>query len=415
MAGVYALREVQFNAESTFAENAESPSSNTYATRIPCLSATMTLPQERIRDGGYRSRMNEEGLSNIGPREGGTLELTTYLTGHLATTAGALTETWLQDLLSDGLGGGNTAQVGGTVAGAPTSATQFVITSGTAVAGAVMRLGAKGDARGDAQAGVVNAAATTTFLTAFGATPNAADVVYAEQMAFHDESVAATLGTKRFLVGWSSTPTAGQQYHLMGCQLAGLKLDFSGGGLPKATLSYRFAYWARSAVTIPSASPAVSAHYAAPTAAGSLFINDFGTTTRATLTPANVELAIDLGLEPVMGPGGNGVYQTVTAWQRTKCQPMLTMDFPWSTTYETWWDTANESIAYKHILWTANVINGRSVGFYLPRVMPVGPRPSGVVEVNKQTYVRAQFLGVESTTLTTALPPSAVRIFGACP
>lgn len=421
MAAPFQLGEVHYSAESAFAENAEAASSNTYTHRILTLGVPDHNPmQNRDPDGSIRSRMDEEGLPHIGVREG-EVSFTTYLVGHGGTAAGALTETFQQDLISDGLGGGNTASVGTTISGAGSTATAINVTAGTTFsAGGACRIGVKGDARGDGQFLIIGTITDASpdvlnLLTAAPAAPTTnGDVVYAVQVAYHDESAALanTLGTKRFMVGHT---TAGTPVHYMGCQLAGLKLEFPlEGGTSKPTVTYRYraAYWDHANVTIPSSSPSASAADCQPVSGGSMFINDVGTATRATITPGRISLDLELGLEPIYGPGGNGTYQHIVGWQRTVCKPTLTVDLPWSTatTYKTWWDTANSSIAYKHILFTASAVNGRAVGFYMPRVMPYGNRPSRVINVNGQQYATVQFRGVSGATTTSELTRSAIRI-----
>jgi hypothetical protein len=175
--------------EETFAEAV-----NTANVRIPTLGLSrVTLRQDRMPDPAVRSRQNEQGLSHIGGRSA-SLEFDTYFIGHLSATTGALAQTWQNELFQYTLGGFNTSQDGGTV-NAPTSASQFSTTGVTALSGAVIRVGSKGDTRCDGQAAVVNVAATLTTLTALPAAPNAADVVYATQMAYHDESTANSLSS----------------------------------------------------------------------------------------------------------------------------------------------------------------------------------------------------------------------------
>ena len=399
----YALREVQYATEGSFAENASAPASNTWTKRIPVTAANLTLGQDRMSDGSIQARQNESRPGHLGVRTA-TLELTSYLPGHLTATTGALTETWLQDLLSDGLGGGNVAQVGGTV-NTPTSAIQFSVTSATCVAGAIIRVGAKGDARGDGQAGVVNNATTVTLLTALPASPNAADVVYACQMAYPTEDPTTT---KRFLIGW---PATGAQYHLMGCQLDGLSLAVQPGTLPTITLRYQCAYWARYAVTIPSA-VTLEACETQPVAGGSVFLQTAGTTTRAVVSPSSIDLAIDLGLAPKVGPAvGQAAYQSINGWERTRCVPSLTMMLPWSTTYETLYDTDGGDTTQQQILATLSVGNGsRSSGFYLPRAYVVSPKPI-VADNGGLLYQSIKWQGREGLVTTNDLTQSAIRFF----
>ena len=409
MSSPWNLQELLYSAEVSFCVNAEAASSNTWSDKLPVKSMTVELSGERVTDTSLRSRSDEENLGHVGTREW-SADFTFYWPGHLAATTGALTETWLQDMISDGLGGGNTTQ-GGTTANAGTHTTTSVgLTGGTATVGCLMRFGAKGDARGDGQASVISAysGGTATLLCALPAAPTSTDVIYATMAAYHDESTLTTLGTKRFCVAHVVT---GAQYHLMGGQLAGVSISMpiAQNGLPEITLRYRGAYWQRQATTTPN-SATLRANYCAPIAGGSVFVNDVGTSTRAVLTPSSMDLAIDLGLEPIPGPGGNGSLQYITGWVRTIVRPKLRMTIPWVTDYETWWDTSNASIAYKHILATLNVDNGvRSVAFYMPRCFPSGKRPSQPVESNRQVYVPVEFTGVRGATTTNALTESSIR------
>src|ERR1044071_8989505 len=117
MAGIYKLQEIQAKNESVFAENAEAPASNSYTKRYPFTSATLNVSQPRVRDGGMRSRTNEEALTHPSIRTA-TLDIESYLYGHLTTTAGALTQTNLQEELSTALGGSNLASIGTTLTAA---------------------------------------------------------------------------------------------------------------------------------------------------------------------------------------------------------------------------------------------------------------------------------------------------------
>lgn len=402
MAGVFNVLEVQVSDESAFAENVA-----TYATHFQVLSAPrITFAHERIRDPALRSRSSAEGMSHMGPRAA-TIEFTIYAPTHFNPTTGALTSTWSHKLLADGLGGNNTSQVGGTV-NTPTSATQFTVTGATAVAGGVIRVGAKGDGRADGQPGVVNNAATVTLLNALPAQPNGGDVIYAAMMAYHDESLASSLTTKRFLVGHT---TIGCQYHFRGCQLAGATWSEVLGSMPTLTLTYQCAYYVEATFAIPS-STAIEQHDCAPVEGGSMFINDFGTTTRATIEPAEVSLSLELGLAAKNSASG-ALYadQLITGWVRTGCKPTLSVLIPWSTTYSAWWETINSSIARKHILFSRTTgTGGRDSGWYMPYVHPIGPRPT-VDEWNSQVYQRVTFLGSESTTTSTELTRSAIRFY----
>jgi hypothetical protein len=410
MANVYRLKEIHVNSESSFCENAESPSSNTFDTRIPALNCTVTLDHPWIEDMGYRSRMNEQSLSNRGVRSC-SLEIETHLPCHYTTTAGALASNWAYVLLGHGLGGSSAAMVGTTLSGA-SSASSFTLTSTSGLAvGMIGAVGDKTDARGNGQCYVVSAVGppTTSYL-ALPATPQNGDVAYAMLQAYHDESTASTgLTTKRFMVGHSSSPTAGEQFQLLGCQLAGLKFNFPfDGRLPTVTWSYRGAYWQRSAQTIPSVLT-LGDHYTSPAAGGSWAMGSVGSTTRVDETPSSVELDLELGLEPLYGPTGKGSYQNILGWQRTSCKPRVTFQIPWKADYETWFDTANQSLTAKQFLLTTNGVDGRRFAVYLPNCVPIGNRPSNPVEVNGQTYVPVSVIGRDLSTASTEISKSAIR------
>lgn len=400
--GVFALREVCYATEGSFAENATAPGSNTWSTRFPVLSIDSGPPaHDRQSDSSIQNRQNETRPGFLGARSA-TFDFTCYWGGHNGTTGGALTETWLQDLLSDGLGGGNVAQVGAAVSSG-TSATQFA-SAGTAVSGAVVRVGAKADGRADGQAGVVNNATTITLHTALPGTPNGSDTMYATQMAFSQETVSTS---KRFLCAFTDT---GAQYHYMGCQLARLKFNLPIGGLPTVGLGYDVAYWDRTAVTTPSAL-ALEDNRAAPIAGGSVFIQTVGTTTRAIESPAEITLELDIGITAQHGPAaGQANYQSINALTRTRCVPKVSLLVPWSTTYDSLYNTDGAATTHKHILVCCNATDGRSVGFYLPRAYVVGPRPT-YEDYNGLTYQRLTFQGREGTDTATELTRSAVRFF----
>lgn len=410
MAAVQRLFELLYNVESSNTENAESPGSNTFASKIPVLDYTFTPSQERVPDGGMRGRMNDEGQSNIGVR-GWTLEFETYLIGHLTTSAASLTQTWQHDLLAKGFGGSNVA-VDGTTVSAATTGSSVTFTANTDwLAGMIGWCGVKGDGKGDGQAFVVNTvAAPMTFLTALPGTPANTDVIYAGQQLYHDESQAYSLSTVRFQCGYSSTPTAGQQFQALGGQLASVTLKFPFGDTPRVRFTYHGTYWVRSAATTPNTSLTIKDQFCAPTASGRFFINDYGTATASTLVPAELDLTLNMGLEPIIGPGGIGVYQNIVGFVRSRVQPTLTVKIPWSSTYETWWDTANQTIANKHILFNANVVDGRRIAFYMPKVFPIGQRPSFPTQVNGQTYVQVMFRGTDDLTGATELTKSALRL-----
>lgn len=404
MALPFKIQQLLVSDEASFAENAES-GTPTWSKNLPVLDATLTLNHERVPDAGIQGRMEERVPGHASVRTA-QLKFKTYWPGHNTTTSGALTESWAQQLLGDGLGGNDLTQVGAILTGAPTSAVVSA-TAATFTAGSIIRVGTKGDSRADGSAGVVSSVSgtTATLLNSLAGTPTTADTAYATAVAFVDEGAAAI--TKRFML---LHQTANLQHVIFGAQLAGLSFDCTPGKLPTIDWTYEGAYWRRVARTFPDSTTLQNA-LCAPVAGGSFYIQDVGTTTRATITPAEINLTVSTGITPIVGPGGVGTYQHITGWQRTMFNADLEVKIPWETTYETWWDTANQSLTYKHILFTANHTDGRAVGFYMPRVFPGGQRPSGGVAVNDQNYVSVVFHSRIGPDTTNDLTRSAVRFF----
>lgn len=401
---VYATREILEEDEASFCVNAESIGSLTYDKRLPVKEATFEPIQERIPDAALQNRQNERRPGYLGVREC-KVTLTFPWYGHNTAATGALTETVLHELLSDGLGGSDLTGVGGAVgATGPTAVSLGTNHTGTLTRGSVVVVGAKGDARGDGQAAVLDDQATAgDLLTALPAAVAAADVIYATQVQYPTESLSVT---KRFLIGWDDT---GAQYHALGCQLETLTLNIPIGGEPEIILGYRGAYWDQGAVTVPSGTAQETSNWA-PVAGGSMFLQTVGTTTRATITPASLALTVELGLVPNMGPGGAGTYQHITGWERTMAKPSLEITVPWSTTYQTLFRTDGSNTTHKHVLFGFNPTPGRVAGFYLPRVSVEGSHPS-FTDNDGLLYQAVTLQGREGTDTTNDLTRSAFRTF----
>jgi len=410
---VFNVREIAFGAESSFAENAGSLSSNTWDKRIPATSVNFSLEQTRGNDGSINNRANETRPGYRSPRSA-TVEITMPWAGYGAVTNGSLTQTWQQDLLSDALGGGNTAQVGGTVDTSSTATSLEYAGGETVVAGGIVRVGALGDARGGGSAAVVNAVgAPATLFTALPANPNNGDALYATQIAYPDESVDAGTLTKRWLLGWNSTTDSGAQWHVVGCQASAISVDIplDGSGTPTMTLTYRGAYWGRSATTVPSALTLENCDTAVATS-GKLWYQDVGTTTHNTLNPSRLSLTVELDLFDKTGPGSGTQqpFQRINGYVRGRCIPTLVMTVPWATAYETLFDTDGSGTTHKHILYQSGTTDGRIVGFYMPRAFITGARPT-FTDSNGILYAEVTFVGREGTTTTNALTRSAIRFF----
>jgi hypothetical protein len=381
MAEVYALRQLLVNDEGTFAEFISAPGSLTWEKNLPILDATFEPMQDREPDGSAQARLAVDAPGHKGARRC-RLRFRTYWMGHITAPTGALAETWQQQLLGDGLGGNNVTEVGGVTAVGATAST-LTVTGGTVVAGGAIKIGVKGDGRGDGQIYPVasNIGPPANLLLGTAVAPNNPDVVHACQLAFHSEG--ATLTTKRFCMLHATT---GAQFVAYGCQLSKLRFSSPVGGKATIEWEYEGAYWERVARTFPDAL-ALQSHDCAPVSGGSCAVQDFGTTTRATKTITDLEIMMDLGLEPTPGVGGSGTYQWILGWTRTRAKAELRFNALWDTSWETWWDTENPSLVFKQMMLTLHSGAGRAFGVYARKLYPAGPRPTYPVDVNGQNYV----------------------------
>lgn len=413
---VYRLRELQYASEVAFASNATNPSTNTWDQRIPAENIVLTLPDERIQDVASQNRQNAVGLSHRGAQTGqATLEFTTNLIGHMSDpTSGALTERWMTTLLGYAVAGKRVAGSGSLISGTSSTANTLILSDVSGwVAGDAIAIGSKGDGRGDGQvliaSGVTGGASgSIDLLTAAPAAPTTnGDNAARLQLIYPDET--GTFTTTRWMAMHSGT---GNQFHMMGCQLSGIRFSWplDGQGLAKATWTYRCAILDQVATTFPS-STSLQDNFGHAPGGGSFYLQAFATKTRATKTPAFIDLEIDLGLESTLGPGGNHQSQVVTAWQRTAMNARLTFTIPWETAQQTKWTTANSSYTFDHALFNSSPVGGYRTGFYCPRIFLVGQRPIVPENVNEQTYVRIPFQCTESTDTTSALTRSAWRLF----
>ncbi len=409
MPEAYKLQQILTGDESAFAEN-----SSSFDGKLRFDDATFTPKVERIPNESRRERLAIVEESIIGARSG-DLSVNMKWNGHGGTAAGALTETWQQRLLGDLLGGNDVSAVGTTCAAGSTTTVVNVATGHGADfnAGDIIRIGAKKDGRADGQVAVVASVSTDalTLINALPGAPNAADVVYACQLFYHDESKVVTpaMASKRFNVMHAVT---GAQHTLYGACLSGMTFTIpQDGGIPMINASMSAAYVDRVATTFPNTAITLPEDETAPVMGGSLVFQNIGTTTRKTEDPGDMSLTYALGLNPQHGSGCVHPYQNIKGWGRTACRASLELVIPWETEYETWWDTDNTTRTDKYILWQANTEDSRCYGFYMRKVQPAGPRPNVPVNHNEQCYVRVQVDASEDTSGSNELTKAAVVFF----
>lgn len=373
------LGAVSYEVESAWADAVD-----TFGTRLQVLGEPVVPDniQERIAEPITQQYMEEGKIGVRGPWAG-EFTIRLALTGHGGTSATTLTQTDLHAVLANFFLAGNASLVGTTV-GTPTSASQFTVAGGTLRAGGLIRVGALGDGRGEGQFAAINNASTITLLTALGASPNAADVVYANQMIYPPELAATSkqITSTRWLL-----QTANGQWKARGC--FPVSYSFSGlqtGEIPAVELTYGVSRWEKDVnETFPNAT-ATDAKDSAIVAAGSCFLQTFGTATRQTFSVRSFDLGGSMEVMPLYGPGGLDGYQTIVGAVMTRCAATvgLTVDAEASGT-----DTLGGFFTagnFMHCLMSLSVSDGKAVGFYFPKMRPTSlPTQSAIDGLNRRT------------------------------
>lgn len=298
---------------------------------------------------------------------GGSFKTKMLLPGHGSSTSGSPTLTGLETLLGYVFGNVALSASASTTATAGTAASWTTAASGTFSAGGIMFGGALSDARGNGQAHVISthSATTMTLLTASVGAPNNGDVIYPAAMIYPSESPTSTSVTSlRFLL-----QTANLMYECHGCYPTAVSISgLNAGELPTIEITWAVAWWRYSTSTFPSA-VATETHNPSPVAAGSLFLNDSGTSTRATRTYRNFSIDYTLGIETLKGPGGVNAYQDIVGCRRTvdKIKVSWTEDADAATTTPVLPGYGTAS-TFKHLLWTSATTAGARIAMYMPRV-----------------------------------------------
>ncbi len=204
--------------------------------------------------------------------------------------------------------------------------------------------------------------------------------------------------------------TANGVFVARGCVCTGVTITgLNPGEIPQIALEWSAAAWGPlGTVTFPP-TETTNAKAPVPTAAGSFFINNVGTSTRVTDNPVAITFNVGQGMVPVMGPGGETVGQNVVGWRR-KPEPStlsVTFESQAQTATPTYWLTANPSVA-RHALYTLNPVDGAAVSFYWPRLIQTNnPLQEMTDEINTVTV---EFECATGATTTSELTLSAWRM-----
>jgi len=298
---------------------------------------------------------------------GGSFKTKLYLPGHGSSTSGSPTLTGLETLLGYVFGNVALSATASTTATAGTAASWTSAASGTFSAGSIMFGGSLADTRGNGQAHVISTHSGTTMalLTASNGAPNNGDVIFPTATIYPSEAPTSTTVTSlRFLL-----QTANLMYECHGCYPTAVAISgLNAGELPTIEITWAVAWWRYSTSTFPS-TVATEAHNPGAVAAGSLFVNDVGTSTRAVRTWRNFTVEYTLGMETLKGPGGVNAYQDIVGCRRTpdKIKVSWTEDADAATTTPVLpgYGTATTR---KHMLYTSSTAAGSRIAMYFPNL-----------------------------------------------
>lgn len=397
-----ALQACLWEIESSFGETTQSFANRLQHTNLLDVTG---ITHEKVPIAPVVQRQND-GVHDMRGIMGGSFTLELDLTGRGSSSAAGVTLSSLATLLGYCVGNAARAATSGTTAAGGGSATSTPVAAAAAdfSAGSLCRIGAQNDGRGGGQFAAISgdASDTLTHLTAIGGAANASDVVYAPDMVYPNEDPDQTsIQSLRFALA-----TANQSFYAHGCYCTGI--EFTGlntGERPKVRLTFAVAWFENASPTFPSSTAVGNSGSPVPVAAGSFFYNTVGTATRQTAVIRGFNLSIDLQVHPLIGPGGLSQYQSVVGCVRSRCQ--ASFDFLVDgddTGFDTWWNTDEGSITFRHFLYTLSVKDSAALAFYFPRVKPVGARPMQQDNggVNARRVMCQAVTGATTTTQLTA-------------
>lgn len=365
------LGAVSYNTEASWGEDL-----TTFGTRLPVLTQVDVsgLSHEKQAPDRVVQYRNDDTL-HIPMLMGGSFKLKVYLTGHGSATSGATSLSALETFLGLVCGNSIAASATGTTAAGTGTVTAPNVAAVSGFGGGTMcRIGSLGDGRGNGQFYAItsHAGSAITLLTGLPATLSNGDVIHSAGMIYPSENPGTnTISGMRFLL-----QTANLEYEAHGCYPTAWTLaGYNTGEVPTAEIEFAVSWWRYTTATFPSIT-AVDEHTPAACAAGSVFVNVFGTATSALRTVRSMTLNWTLGTQALMGVGGVNQYQGIVGAVRVPDDIRLTIleDAPAATTtpvLDGFWDSTSRY----HVLCTLNPQATKAVGIYLPRMVVVGQRP----------------------------------------
>jgi hypothetical protein len=402
-----ALASLEYSAETAFAED-----SSTFSThRIPVRDAIdpsgLTWSKEAT---GHVTQYMTGGSGYVLMGQAGSFTTKLDMTGHGTTTAGSPTISAVETLIGYVFGNATLSASASTTASGGTAAAITTVASGTFAAGSLFRAGALGDGDGEGQMYRVGSHSGTTLTPAnelAGAPVNGAVIFPAVNLYLHETPFGSGLTASvpglrfRFL-------SSNLQYACHGCYPTAVALSgLAPGQRPTIDITWAVSRWTAVSATFPSA-VSTTTNLPAPNAAGSLFVNDVGTATRAVRSYRDLSVEITLGMAPIMGPGGVSAYQSVIGCVRMPTQVKWSWveDADATTASPVLQGWATSDTKRVHIMATLSPTVGKQVGLYSPNVC-VSEVP---VQFNDGGINRVRFTGMAETgqTTTTNLTASSL-------
>lgn len=357
--------ELEYEAESSWAEDV-----TTFAThRLPLISFDHALSQEMIDPGGVYGDPEGGPTGYIRGKMGGTVTMRLDLPGHGATTAGSPSIDPIETFLGIVFGTrALSATASDTASGADDTTTIPTTAASGFSAGGLVFIGALGDGDGEGQCYPVvsHASSEMSLGVAMPGAVAANAVLYPVAMMYPSSSLTsrAVTGTRfRILTG-------NLCYECHGCWPQSVSITgLSPGERPQIEIVWGVSWFRETASgTIPSAVTS-NRHNPGIIAAGSLHVQDVGTTTRNARTCRSFSINYGLNVMPQMGPGGVNAQQVVVGAVRGGNTITVTWseDADATTTTPVLSGYATDGVN-KLIMWTSRPTIGKRIAILLRNV-----------------------------------------------
>ena len=354
-------------------------SSVVYDERLPVANSisamTAMLTRDKIDQALTKMYVNDAEMGASGVF-GGAFPVDLFLPGHAGACTGAVSAgTQVSIFLGRMMGAHNLGQTGSTVASA-TNAYTFVVAGGTFVKGCLIRIGVKGDGRGNGEWYPIASVTGTTIvlLKACAGTPASPDVVYASELIYPLETPPASYTSLR-----ANLQTARQRYGAFGLFPTGFTWSGfnpgSGGGLPKISTMLGVSRWAKESASTYPTDIAVETHRPAPATNGSAFIAAVGSSTRVLYDIRNLEITHKFESKALPTYTTSNAGQVNGGYCVVKNQLEVAFDIDAEAAgTETMGDLFDGS-AYVHAMFGINETHQSAIGLYLPKAEVISPRP----------------------------------------